>query len=815
VRIRPAAVLAAGVAVLATAAGAVGVPAASSGAPVSASGATPRTGEPSAAAAARTGPGAAADTRATSCPAVPGARALPTADAVLGRGLTDRPPTAAEADRYLLALDAASPRIVTGVAGRSVRGLPLRYALAGDPGDLSPARLRAISAAVRAVRRGDTDARSVTRAASGPAIVWIGGGVHANEPSGVTAALALLRRLGTDDGCATRRSLDGTLAVVVPDQNPEGREPGTRTNAADIDLNRDWAAASQPETAARLGLLERFPPAIALDVHEQAGDGYFVPPYADPVVRGLPAAIRRVADGPVSRAIGRALEGIGTTTTHRGYDLLYPGYADSATSLLFGSGGMTLEQGSDPSLAEKSRRHETAMLAALGAVAADRPAVVRAWAAGFAAAERDGRAGRGTTGDRVFGWTLRTDRHGADALALAERLRSRGVRVRQLRRSTRLTVDPLGPAPAGPTVLPAGTLVVPAAQPLSRWTDVLLGRDADEAGADSSGADTWSAPRAAGVDAGVLRAAVPGSALGPVTRPATAPGGATVTFDGDSAAAARLALRALADGRPVARTASGALRTVATADWLRVARTTHVAVRRSPATGGDVALRLPSIATPADPTPLLTGPPATLPALDRPAGWIGGALRAAGVAPVALAPASLDVGLPAGTTHLVLGPGALPDDPPSAGARSVVQRFVRGGGTVVALGAAGTEAAVRLGVSSVRTDPGSGRAAFAVRAVPGTDRAGSALGGPTSVIVFGEPLLVAPAGAAVPLRAASGSALAPSGARGAGAGLGGRPLVVDEALGSGHVLTLGFSPAFRRQSAGGEHVLLSLLLPGS
>ncbi|MDO9409995.1 M14 family zinc carboxypeptidase, partial [Patulibacter sp.] len=444
--------------------------------------------------------------RAAACPVVPGAGELPTAEAVLGHGLTSAPPTADEADRLLLALDAASPRIVSGVAGRSVRGRPLRYAVVGAPADLTPARLRAISSAARAVRTGSGGPRAVSRAAAGPAIVWIGGGVHANEPSGVTASLALLRRLGTDDGCEVRRVLDGTVAVVLPDQNPDGRQLGTRTNAADVDLNRDWATASQPETTARLGLLRRYPPTIALDAHEQSGDGYFVPPYADPVVAGLPSATRRIADGRVSRAIDRALSRIGVSATHRGYDLLYPGYADSASSLLFGAGGMTLEQGSDPPLADKSRRHETAMLAALGAVAADRGDVVRAWAAGFAAARSAGRAGRGTTGDRVFGWVLRTDRHAADALALAGRLRADGVRVRALTRATRLEVDPLGPAGASRSVLPAGTLVVPAAQPLGRWADVLLGRDADEAGEASSGADTFSAPRAAGVEAGVLRA---------------------------------------------------------------------------------------------------------------------------------------------------------------------------------------------------------------------------------------------------------------------------------------------------------------------
>ncbi|MEV4420393.1 M14 family zinc carboxypeptidase, partial [Patulibacter sp. NPDC049589] len=426
--------------------------------------------------------GTAADgTSAAVCPTVGGARPLPSGEQVLGHALDAAPLTPAEADGYLLALDQASTRIVTGVAGRSVQGRPLRFALVGDPTSLTPARRSALSAALRAVRRGRLSDASVDRAAAGPAVVWIGAGVHANEPSGTTAALALLRRLGSDDSCATRRTLRGTVAVVVPDQNPDGRAAGTRTNAADIDLNRDWFASSQPETTARLRLLSRFPPAVALDAHEQTGTSYFVPPYADPVVAGLPTATRRLADTTVSGAIDRALHRIGTTATHRSYDLLFPGYADSATSLLFGAGGMTLEQGSDLPLAVKARRHETAMLAALGAVARDPGRAVRDWAAGFASAVRDGRDGHGTTGDETFGWVLRTEHHAADAVALAERLQRQGVRVRELRHPTRLRIDPLGPAPAAEVRLPAGTIVVPAAQPLARWADVLLGRDADEA----------------------------------------------------------------------------------------------------------------------------------------------------------------------------------------------------------------------------------------------------------------------------------------------------------------------------------------------
>ncbi|WP_026912919.1 M14 family zinc carboxypeptidase [Patulibacter minatonensis] len=762
------------------------------------------------------GTAAGAGGRATTCPAVAGAAALPTADAVLGRPLDAAPLSPEDADRYLLALDAASARIVTGVAGRSVQGRPLRYALVGDPRALAPARRRAISAALRAVRRGDLDTRAVDRAAAGPAVVWIGAGVHANEPSGTTASLALLRRLGTDDSCATRRTLRATLAVVVPDQNPDGRAIGTRTNAADVDLNRDWFAGSQPETTARTELLSRFPPTVALDAHEQTGTGYFVPPYAAPVVAGLPHATRRLADRTVSGAIDRALGRIGTTPDHGDYDLLFPGYADSATSLLFGAGGMTLEQGSDVPLPEKARRHETAMLAALEAVGRRPEAAIRDWAAGFAAAERAGREGRGTVGDRSFGWALRTDHHGADATALALRLRRQGVHVRVLRRPARLRLDPLGPAPTAATTLPAGTIVVPAAQPLARWADVLLGRDADEAGAASAGADTWSVPRAAGVDAAVVRSPLPTDDLARFGGPATSPAasGSAVAFDADSAAGSRAALAALAAGRPVTRTTGGNFRTSADPAWSAAAAAAGVEVRASggPA-AGDVAVPPVHVVVPEDPTPLMTGTPAQLPVQDRPEGWVTGALRAGHAAPTVVTGAALAAGVPSGTTHLVLGPAAL-----TGGAtpevRASVDAFVRGGGTVVALGAQGVAATRALGLSGVTTEPAPGSGAVAVRAVPGADRVGHAIGSPTSVTIAGEPLLSAPAGAAVSLRAGTGDALAPSGAAGAGRGLAGRPLVVDETVGAGHVLSVGFSPAFRRQSDGGEHVLLALLLAG-
>ena len=83
---------------------------------------------------------------------------------------------------------------------------------------LGPAhdRLRAAFARLRAVRAGH--ARS---AGDAPAVVWVAGTVHGNEPSGADADLRLLRDLaGRCDDPLLRR----VVVVVLPDQNPDGRE---------------------------------------------------------------------------------------------------------------------------------------------------------------------------------------------------------------------------------------------------------------------------------------------------------------------------------------------------------------------------------------------------------------------------------------------------------------------------------------------------------------------------------------------------------------------------------------------------------------
>src|SRR5690606_23691530 len=195
--------------------------------------------------------------------------------ATLGRSLAARSPSPADTTRVLAAIARTSPRVVVADAGRSGQGRPLRYAVVGEPAALTPARRAAIQRRVRAIRGGDVGVGATAATVKGPAIVWLGGGVHANEPSGTTGLLAAVHRLATDDSCATRRILRNVLTVVMPDQNPDGHMRGTRSDASGFDLNRDWFATARPESRARQNVLRQYPPGVAIDFHEQTGHDYF------------------------------------------------------------------------------------------------------------------------------------------------------------------------------------------------------------------------------------------------------------------------------------------------------------------------------------------------------------------------------------------------------------------------------------------------------------------------------------------------------------------------------------------------------------
>lgn len=114
----------------------------------------------------------------------------------------------------------------------------------------------------------------------GEKTVLIHGGIHGNEFSAVQVSRALTRKLRTmgQDELPAR-------VVIIPILNPDGVVAGTRRNANNIDLNRNFPSsdfaegaakpgfkggkkpASEPETKALIWAAEHYKPTLVISIH--------------------------------------------------------------------------------------------------------------------------------------------------------------------------------------------------------------------------------------------------------------------------------------------------------------------------------------------------------------------------------------------------------------------------------------------------------------------------------------------------------------------------------------------------------------------
>ncbi len=135
--------------------------------------------------------------------------------------------------------------------------------------------------------------------------VLVIGGIHAGEPAGKDAMLALLRDLAAGQH---RPWADSLTLLVAPIYNADGAERvaftnrplqwgplggmGVRPNADGLDLNRDFMKAASPEGRAMVALMRDFDPHVVLDLHTTNGTamGYHLT-YAPGLHPDTPAAI--------------------------------------------------------------------------------------------------------------------------------------------------------------------------------------------------------------------------------------------------------------------------------------------------------------------------------------------------------------------------------------------------------------------------------------------------------------------------------------------------------------------------------------------
>ena len=418
--------------------------------------------------------------------------AVRTASEILGFDFGEVQMTVADIAAYLDSVDADSDRVVTANAATSVGGLAIDYAIVGREDRVTPVALEAIREGLQVLRDPlAVDAAVDAALASTPAVLWVAANVHGGEESGADAAMHALYELAARTDCAVTGILDSAIVVILPTQNPDGREIGQRRNLYGFDMNRDWFARTQPETDGKLEVVRQYPPMLFIDAHEFGLADYFFPPNADPEYHEIPDQAHDWINGLYSPAIVEQFQEEGIKYFHGApYDFFAIVFGDTVPTTGFHAAGMTFEKESGDPISEREHEQFTAIWASLGAGAAAGEDVVSAWRASFEEAYEQGLAGtlepnavfepkhklyQSVPPVTVRGYFLEDDPEKAYELdLLVRRLQRMDVEVRRL--TAPLALDayhPYGDA-VRPTELPVGTYWIPMAQGQKHWIQAML-----------------------------------------------------------------------------------------------------------------------------------------------------------------------------------------------------------------------------------------------------------------------------------------------------------------------------------------------------
>ena len=202
-------------------------------------------------------------------------------------------------------LDRESDRMRLVEIGRTEEGLPQLMAIITSPDNHRKLdRLREISRRLALAEDVVTEADARALAREGRAVVWVDGGLHANEVLGAQQLMELVYQMVSQDDAETLRILDDVVLLAVH-ANPDGHElvanwylrepdPARRTTAglpvlyqkyAGHDNNRDSYMSALRESANMNRVMYReWFPQIMYNHHQTgpAGTVMFAPPFRDP-----------------------------------------------------------------------------------------------------------------------------------------------------------------------------------------------------------------------------------------------------------------------------------------------------------------------------------------------------------------------------------------------------------------------------------------------------------------------------------------------------------------------------------------------------
>jgi murein tripeptide amidase MpaA len=176
-----------------------------------------------------------------------------------------RTPTYDETVAWLRKLADASPEVAMVSLGRSPEGRDIWLVIASKERAFTPEALKA----------------------TGKPSLFAQGGIHSGEIDGKDAGMMLLRDMTVRE--TKRALLDGANLLFVPIFNVDGHErssrfnrinqrgpelTGWRTNARNLNLNRDYAKIDTVEMRHMIRALRTWDPSLYLDIHVTDGEDY-------------------------------------------------------------------------------------------------------------------------------------------------------------------------------------------------------------------------------------------------------------------------------------------------------------------------------------------------------------------------------------------------------------------------------------------------------------------------------------------------------------------------------------------------------------
>ncbi|AIE84495.1 M14 family zinc carboxypeptidase [Fimbriimonas ginsengisoli] len=286
---------------------------------------------------------------------------VPKPESVLGYAPGEHHTNFRDQERVISAIAAAAhDRVKVIQYGKTPEGRPLRILAISSPRNI--ARLEAIRQEHADLASGKGDpAKTVP-------IIWINECIHGDETASFESGIWTLYNLAAARGGPLAKALDESVVMLNPVYNADGHEryvvyynslavgssdpaafegfqPSTvygRLNHYRFDMNRDRVAFSQDETRQEFAEMLRWGPQVYIDQHGQV-NSYFFPPEPMSINPNVNRARNAKWTELFGRATGKAFDsaGFGYFTKDE-FDLYYPGYLDSSTTLS-GAIGMTHE----------------------------------------------------------------------------------------------------------------------------------------------------------------------------------------------------------------------------------------------------------------------------------------------------------------------------------------------------------------------------------------------------------------------------------------------------------------------------------------